>query len=233
VGVSTHPGELIGLGHQIAASTVWTILKAAGIDPAPRRSGPTWRQFLAAQAHAILAVDVAHVDTVFLRRLYILVVIEHGRRRVHIAGITAHPTGTWVTQQARNLLMDLGDQAEQFRFLIRDRDSKFTVAFDTVFASADIRIIRTPVRAPRANAITERWMGTLRRECLDHLLITGPRHLAVVLREFVEHYNTHRPHRSLQQLPPAGRTPPPATATVRPLRRDRLGGLVHEYVQVA
>ena len=141
-------GELVGLGHPIAASTVWTILKKAGLDPAPRRSGPTWRQFLTAQAQAILAVDFAHVDTVFLRRLYILVVIEHGRRRVHIAGITAHPTGAWVTQQARNLLIDLGDQAEQFRFLIRDRDSKFTAAFDAVFASADIRILRCPVRTP-------------------------------------------------------------------------------------
>ena len=226
-------GELVGLGHRVAASTVWKILKAAGFDPAPRRSGPTWRQFLTAQAHAILAVDFAHVDTVFLRRLYILVVIEHGRRRVHIAGITAHPTGDWVTQQARNLLMDLGDRAEQFRFLIRDRDSKFTAAFDAVFAGADIRIVRTPVRAPRANAIAERFIGTLRRECLDHLLITGPRHLAVVLQEYVAHYNTHRPHRSLRQHPPAGHTPPRSGATVRPLRRDRLGGLVHEYVQVA
>jgi transposase InsO family protein len=226
-------GELIGLGHRVAASTVWTILKGAGIDPAPRRSGPTWRQFLAAQAQAILAVDFAHVDTIFLRRLYILVVIEHGTRRVHVAGITAQPTGGWVTQQARNLLMDLGDRAERLRFLIRDRDSKFTAAFDAVFAGADIRIIRTPVRAPRANAIAERFIGTLRRECLDHQLITGRRHLATVLREFVEHYNTHRPHRSLDQHPPAGRTPPPSGATVRPLRRDRLGGLVHEYVQVA
>ena len=170
-------GELIGLGHPIAASTVWTILKKAGLDPALRRSGPTWRQFLAAQAHAILAVDFAHVDTIFLRRLYVLVVIEHGRRRVHLAGITAHPTGAWVTQQARNLLMNLGDRAEQFRFLIRDRDSKSTPAFDAVFTGADIRIIRTPVRAPRANAIAERFIGTLRRECLAHLLITGPRHL--------------------------------------------------------
>jgi putative transposase len=226
-------GELAGLGHPIAASTVWTILKAAGIDPAPRRTGPTWRQFLTAQAQAILAVDFAHVDTILLRRLYVLLVIEHGRRRVHLAGVTAHPTGAWVIQQARNLLMDLGDRAEQFRFLIRDRDSKFTASLDAVWAGADIAIIRTPVRAPRANAVAERFIGTLRRECLDHLLITGPRHLAVVLREFVEHYNTHRPHRSLQQQPPTGRTPPPSTATVRPLRRDRLGGLIHEYVQVA
>src|SRR6187431_3260211 len=166
-------GELIGLGHRVAASTVWTILKAGGLDPAPRRSGPTWRQFLAAQAHAILAIDFAHVDTVFLRRLYVLVAVEHGRRRVHIVGITAHPTGTWVTQQARNLLMDPGDLTDRFRFLIRDRDSKFTATFDAVFAGADIRIIRTPIRAPRANAVAERFIGTLRRECLDQLLITG------------------------------------------------------------
>jgi transposase InsO family protein len=226
-------GELVGLGHSVPASTVWKILKNAGLDPAPRRSGPTWRQFLSAQAHAILAVDFAHVDTVFLRRLYILVVVEHERRRAHIAGITAHPTAAWVSQQARNLLMDLGDRAEQYRFLIRDRDSKFTAAFDTVFTGADLRIIRTPIRAPRANAIAERFIGTLRRECLDHLLITGPRHLDVVLREYLQHFNAHRPHRSLDQRPPAGGTPPRSGATVRPLRRDRLGGLVHEYVQVA
>src|SRR5215213_1207100 len=226
-------GELVGLGHRVAAATVWKVLKAAGIDPAPRRSGPTWRQFLATQAQAILAIDFAHVDTIFLRRLYVLVVIEHDRRHVHLAGITAHPTGEWVAQQARNLLIDLGDRAEQFRFLIRDRDSKFTAAFDAVFVGADIRIIRAPVRAPRANAIAERFIGTLRRECLDHLLITGPRHLDVVLREYVQHFNAHRPHRSLDQRPPADSTPPRSGATVRPLRRDRLGGLIHEYVQVA
>ena len=226
-------GELIGLGHPVAASTVWTILKSAGLDPAPRRSGPTWRQFLSAQAHAILAIDFAHVDTVFLRRLYLLVVIEHGRRRVHLAGITAHPTGPWVTQQARNLLMDLGHRADRFRFLIRDRDSKFTAAFDAVFAGADIQTIRTPVRAPRANAIAERFIGTLRRECLDHLLITGPRHLDIVLREYIEHFNTHRPHRSLDQRPPTGGIRAHSEAPSRLLRHDRLGGLIHEYVQVA
>ena len=150
--------------------------------------------------------------------------IEHDRRRVHIAGITAHPTGAWVTQQARNLLMDLGDRADRFRFLIRDRDSKFTAAFDAVFAGADIRIIRTPIRAPRANAIAERFIGTLRRECLDHLLITGPRHLDVVLREYVQHFNAHRPHRSLRSTPARGRHSAtfrrdrPA-ATTRPARR--------------
>ena len=138
-----------------------------------------------------------------------------------------------VTQQARNLLMDLGDRAEQFRFLIRDRDSKLTAAFDAVFTGADLRIIRTPVRAPRANAIAERFIGTLRRECLDHLLITGPRHLDIVLREYVQHFNTHRPHRSLDQHPPAGDTPPESGDAIRVLRRDRLGGLVHEYLQVA
>jgi putative transposase len=195
-------GELVGLGHAVAASTVWTILNNAGLNPAPRRSDPTWRQFLSAQAHAILAVDFAHVDTVFLRRLYVLVVVEHERRRVHLAGITAHPTGEWITQQARNLLMDLGDRADRFRFLIRDRDSKFTAAFDAVFAGADIQIIRTPIRAPRANAIAERFIGTLRRECLDHLLILGPRHLDAVLCEYLQHYDAHRPHRTLHQRGP-------------------------------
>ena len=207
--------------------------EGCGHRPCSQRSGPTWRQFFTAQAHAILAVDFAHVDTVFLRRLYVLVVIEHGRRRVHLAGITAHPTGAWVTQQARNLLMDLGEYAAQVRFLIRDRDSRFTAAFDAVFTGTDIHVLRTPVRAPRANAIAERWIGTLRRECLDHLLIAGPRHLAAVLQEYIEHYNAHRPHRSLDQHPPAGRTPPPSGATIRPKRRDRLGGLVHEYMHVA
>ena len=226
-------GELAGLGYQIGASTVWRILNAAGIDPAPRRAGPTWAQFLRAQAQAILACDLFHLDTITLHRLYAFFVIEHASRRVHILGVTAHPTGAWLTQLARNLLMDLDDANRGFRFLIRDRDSKFTAAFDAVFTAIDIRIIRTPIRAPRATAIAERFIGTLRRECLDHLLISGERHLAAVLREYVQHYDTHRPHRALGQHPPAAHTPPPAAAILRPLRRDRLGGLVHEYVQVA
>jgi transposase InsO family protein len=136
---------------------------------------------------------------------------------------------TRVTQQARNLLMELGARADRFRFLIRDRDSKFTAAFDAVFAGANIRIIRTPGRAPPANAIAERFIGTLRRECLDHILITGTRHLDVVLREYVQHYNAHRPHRSLHQRPPIDDTPRPSEAAIHGLRRDRL----HEDVQVA
>ena len=143
---------------------------------------------LKAQAKTILAVDFFHVDTVSLRRLYVLFFIEHGTRRVHLAGITAHPAGEWVAQQARNLLMDLDDQAEGLKFLIRDRGTKFTAAFDAVFTSAAVRIIRTPVRAPRANAIAERWIASARRECLDRMLITNERHLRLVLGEYVDHY---------------------------------------------
>jgi putative transposase len=168
------------------------------------------------------------------RRLYVLFFIEHGTRRVHLAGITAHPTGEWVTQQARNQMMNLEDHADGFKFFIRDRDAKFTAAFDAVLADAGVRIIKTPVRAPRANAIAERWISSARRECLDRMLITGERHLRLVLSEYVEHYNVHRPHRALCQGPPAGREHPPITGpNVRVLRRDRLGGLIHEYSQVA
>ena len=227
-------GELMGLGYKIAPSTVWQILVDAGIDPAPRRSAQSWRAFLAAQATAILAVDFFHVDTIFLRRLYVLFFIEHGTRRVHLAGITAHPTDEWVTQQARNLVMNLEDCADSFKFLIRDRDAKFTSAFDAVFATAGVRIIKTPLRAPRANAIAERWVGSVRRECLDRMLITGERHLRLVMSEYTDHYNGYRPHRALQQNPPAGRAHPPAEMThIRVLRRDRLGGPIHEYALVA
>jgi transposase InsO family protein len=227
-------GELTGLSYALAPSTVWQILKDAGIDPAPRRAGQTWRAFLEAQAKTILAADFFHVGTVFLRRLYVLFFIEHGTRRVHLAGITAHPTGAWVTQQARNLLMNLEDHAGGLKFLIRDRDAKFTTAFDAVFTATGVRIIKTPVRAPRANAIAERWVGSARRECLDRMLITSERHLRLVLGEYTHHYNGHRPHRSLQQDPPAGRPHPPVEmSNIFVLRRDRLGGLIHEYAQVA
>jgi putative transposase len=227
-------GELTCLGYKVAPSTVWQILKDAGIDPAPRRAGQTWRAFLAGQASTILAVDFFHVDTVFLRRLYVVFFIEHGTRRVHLAGITAHPAGPWVTQQARNLLMNLEGHADGLKFLIRDRDTKFTAGFDAVFTAIGVRIIKTPVRAPRANAIAERWIASARRECLDRMLITSERHLLLVLGEYVDHYNSHRPHRTLQQNPPAGRSYPPAIgANIRVLRRDRLGGLIREYAQVA
>jgi transposase InsO family protein len=213
---------------------VWQILKEAGIDPAPRRTGQTWRAFLKAQTKTILATDFFHVDTVLLRRLYVLYFIEHGSRRVRLAGITAHPTGEWVAQQARNLLMDLGDHADSVKFLIRDRDAKFTSAFDAVFSAAGVRIIKTPVQSPRANAIAERWIASARRECLDRMLITSERHLRLVLGEYIEHYNSHRPHRALQQKPPAGRADPLVEVSgMGVLRRDRLGGLIYEYSQVA
>jgi transposase InsO family protein len=176
-------GELARLGYAIAASTVWEILHAAGIDPAPRRAGPTWRQFLAAQAQAIIACDFLVVETVLLRRLYVLVFIEHGTRRLHVAGVTAHPTGAWAVQQARNLAMDLGDGLGALRFLIHDRDPMFTAAFGEVFKSEGLRIITALPRTPRMNAVCERVIGTLRRELLDRTLIVGERHLALVLRE--------------------------------------------------
>jgi putative transposase len=182
-------GELAGLGYQIGASTVWSILKRAGIDPAPRRDGPSWRQFLRVQARGILATDFFCVDTLLLQRLYVLFVVEQATRRAHVLGVTANPHGAWVTQQARNFLMDLGDRAAEFRLLIRDRDSKFTSVFDAVFASEGMRILRTPVRAPQANAIAERWIGTVRRELLDRLLIINRRHLTAVLTEYVAHFN--------------------------------------------
>jgi hypothetical protein len=189
-------GELVKLGHPIAASTVWQILHDAGIDPAPRRTGPTWKQFLTVQARGILAADFVHVDTVLLRRLYALIVIEHGTRRVHLAGITANPDGAWTTQAARNLLMDLGARATSVKFLIRDRAGQFTGSFDAVFTAEGVRILASPPQAPRANAICERMIGTLRRELFDRLLIVNEHHLRRVLTEYHLHYNATRPHRA-------------------------------------
>ena len=227
-------GELAGLGYQLGAFTVWKILHSAGIDPSTQRTGPSWTEFLRAQAHAILACDLLHLDTITLHRLYAFFVIEHATRRVHILGVTAHPTAAWLTQLARNLLMDLDDANRGFRFLIRDRDSKFTAAFEAVFTAIDVRIIKTPVRAPRANAIAERFVGTIRRELLDRLLIINQRHAAAVLHEFERHYNDHRPHRALGQAAPSRPLPCRPTTEIHKIERhDRLGGLVHEYQQVA
>ena len=174
-------GELTKLGVRVAPSTVWEILHAAGIDPAPRRSGPTWRQFLHVQAAGIVAVDFLHVDTVLLKRLYVLVFIEHGTRRMHLGGVTAHPTGEWTVQQARNLALALDERFEDIRFLIRDRGPNFTASFDAVFQATGATILRTAVQAPRMNGICERLVGTLRRELLDRVLILGETHLRSVL----------------------------------------------------
>jgi transposase InsO family protein len=228
-------GELAGLGVRVAASTIWTILQEAGTDPAPRRSSESWRAFLRAQATGMISSDCFSVETVLLRRLYVLVFIELATRKVYLAGVTANPTGEWATQQARNMIERFIDRSEPIRFLIHDRDSKFTAAFDEVFRSEAIRIIRTPVRAPRANAFIERWIGSIRRECLDRLLIFSRRHLERVLPVYIDHYNAHRPHRSLNQRPPERREPPPGlVADLGRIRRlDVLGGLIHEYKAAA
>jgi hypothetical protein len=209
-------------------------LTSAGIDPSPRRAGPTWTESLQAQAQGILACDLFHIDTITLHRLYAFFVIEHATRRVHILGVTAHPTGAWLTQLARNLTMDLDDAGRRFRFLIRDRDAKFTTAFDAVLTDINVTVIKSPVQAPRANAIAERFVGTIRRELLDRVLIIDRRHATAVLRQYELHYNGHRPHRTLGQAAPLRPLPRCTTTEIHNvLRRDRLGGLLHEYQQVA
>jgi transposase InsO family protein len=231
-------GELAKLGVMVAPSTVWEILRAAGIDPAPRRAGPTWRQFLHAQAAGILAVDFLHVDTVLLKRLYVLVFIEHGTRRLHLGGVTANPTGEWTVQQARNLAMSFGERFEGIKFLLRDRGPNFTASFDAVFQAAGARILRTAVQAPRMNAICERLVGTLRREILDRVLILGEAHLHTVLAEYQVHYNTARPHQGISQRVPDDEPDAPR-ATVTDLDNERirrkpvLGGLINEYARAA
>ena len=231
-------GELTKLGVTVAPSTIWEILHAAGIDPAPRRTGPTWRQFLHAQAAGILAVDFLHVDTVLLKRIYVLVFIEHGTRRMHLGGVTASPTGEWTVQQARNLALSLGERFEGIKFLIRDRGPNFTASFDAVFQAAGTRILRTAVQAPRMNAICERLVGTLRRELLDRVLILGERHLRAVLAEYQAHYNTARPHQGIaQHIPDDEPGAPRATVTdfgTQQIRRKPvLGGLINEYARAA
>jgi putative transposase len=229
-------GELVGLGIQISQTSVRNALTSAGIGPAGQRGGISWREFIRGQAQSMIACDFFTVDTIMLRRIYVLFFIELSTRRVHLAGLTENPDGAWTTQQARNLLFSLPERDRPLEFLVRDNDGKFTRAFDTVFNTEGIRVIRTPARAPKANAVAERFVGTVRRECLDWLLITNRRHLQHVLREFVEHYNAHRPHRALGLAPPEPRHPPPTTASPSATairRRDRLGGLIHEYAIAA
>jgi putative transposase len=226
-------GELKHLGIASAPSTVWSILKDEDIDPAPRRAGLSWREFLGRQAVGVMASDFLTVDTVSLRRFYALFFVEIATRRVHLAGVTANPDASWVTRQARNLVARW--DSFPLRFLIRDRDSKYSAGFDEVFRSEGLRIVRTPIKAPRANAFAERFVGTLRRECLDRTLIFGRRHLESVLMTYIPHYNGHRPHRSLDMNAPVPKSPPD-TSDAPPrsvIRRDVLGGMIHEYERAA
>ena len=199
-------GELLHLGCRVSASSIARVLRANGLQPAPRPASTTWRSFLRQQAAGIVACDFLTVDTVFLQRLYVLFFIQLHTRRVHLAGVTANPTGAWVAQQARNLAVTLDEEATAVRFLLRDRDSKFTRAFDDIWHAVGAEVIRTPIQTPNANAIAERWVGTVRRECLDHLLIAGRRQLLRVLHLYVEHYNRHRPTVASTCRPPSPRS---------------------------
>ena len=229
-------GELHRLGVRVSATAIRTTLRRHRLDPAPRRTTTTWRAFLRQQAAGIVACDFFTVETVSLRRLYVLFFIELDTRRVHLAGVTANPNSGWVTQQARNLLVVLGERERRLRFVLHDRDAKFSRAFDDVFRSDGIEVLITPVQAPNANAYAERWIRTVRAECLDWLLIIGRGHLQQVLRVYIEHYNAHRPHRALGLQPPdpavepALRSKDPAAQVHR---RDLLDGLVHEYRRAA
>jgi putative transposase len=229
-------GELLHLGVRLSARVIRTTLRRHGLVPAPRRAATTWRAFLRQQAAGIVACDFFTVDTVWLRRLYVLFFIELDTRRVHLAGVTAHPDGQWVTQQARNLLLVLGEQGRRARFVLHDRDAKFSRSFDEVFRSDGAEVLLTPVQAPRANAYAERWVRTVRAECLDWLLVVGRSHLQQILRVYVQHYNRHRPHRALMHRSPdpfARLTIPGEDDRGAVRRRDLLGGLLHEYRQAA
>ncbi len=228
-------GELAGLGVTVAPSTVWQILKDAGIDPAPRRDGPGWPEFLRSQAQGILALDFFTTDLLNGAKVYVLAVIEHGTRRAWVLGATEHPVQAWVVQQARNLLMDLEDAGTRVKFVLHDRDASFTAAFDAVFRAAGARVIRSAVQAPRMNSIMERWIGSCRRELLDRTPVWNQRHLMIVLREYEDFYNTHRPHRTLNQAAPLRPLPDGITDLnqFRVRRRDRAGGVIHEYRLVA
>src|SRR5450759_4966189 len=223
-------GELRKLGIRVAATTIRSLLRTARLGPAPRRTGPSWTEFLRAQADGIIACDFFTVETAWLRTLYVLAFIELGSRRIHLSPATAHPDSAWVTQQARNLALDLDARTNPARFLIRDRDAKFTGPFDEVLRSEGIRVIRTPIQAPNANAHAERVIETIRAECLDWTLILGRRHLDRTLWTYAEHYNRGRPHRALGLASPLATAGKPIPANPRDVRRrDLLGGLIHEY----
>jgi putative transposase len=226
-------GELRKLGIRIGATTIRRLLAREGLGPAPRRSGPSWSEFLRAQAKGIVASDFFTVETITLKTLYVLFFIELSTRRVHLAGLTANPDSAWVTQQARNLRVE--ERLGNVKFLIHDRDSKYTGPFDEVFRTEGARVIHTPIRAPRANAVAERWVRTVRTECLDWTLVLGRRHLERILRTYLDHYNRGRPHRGLDLgTPEPGE--PPDRASGGPIgvrRRDMLGGLIHEYEAAA
>ena len=220
-------GELKKLGVSVSKGSVANVLRRHGLPPAPRRIGPSWSEFLRAQAKGIVTTDFFTVDTVLLRHYYVLFIIEVERRVVHLLGVTANPNGPWVTQVARNFCAELEETHRWVRFLIRDRDTKFTTGFDHIFASMGAETILTPVRSPNANAFAERWVRTVREDCLDHILALSRGHLERVLAEYVCHYNRGRPHRSLDLTPPH---PAPRAANAGAVHRhDLLGGVIHEY----
>ncbi len=225
-------GELVKLGYTISDETVGNILRRHNIPPVPEReTSPSWRQLMTHYRGQILACDFFTVETQFLKTMYVLFFIEVGSRQVHCAGCTAHPSGQWATQQARQMVWELEDRPEPMRFLIHDNDSKFTDEFDTVFASEHIKVIQTPYRAPNANAYAERWVRTVREECLDKILILNEAHLQRVMREYVVYYNEARPHQGIEQQIPVGSR---GSASRGPVRcRNVLGGIIHDYYREA